>query len=493
MRHWVIRCGLIGLVVNGPGVLAGPDGASAAGRRPNAEIAKERVDRLERAVAAQQEKIDALEQRVEQRSAAPADAVRVEEIQRVVAELMADAEFREGLYPDVVQVGYDEGFYIKSSDEAFLLDITGMMQVRWIGTNRQTDTPWLPGRQKQDDINGFEVQYLVLNFDGYLHDPRLTYLVSVIGDTDQAHSWETYYAQVNYEVAEELVVSAGILDLPQGYNALTADHKQLFVDRSLAAETFGLCCSIGVAISGLLFDKLEYAVGVVNGVGNGADSPSQDGELDTNFAYAASLIYHLLGDGVADDETDLPCSKAPLWDVGINAAYNDDNGDGDSTFFYSIPDRIRGGRGIGGYAEADLTGTDYCQFGADTAFRYRGFSFTAEWYLRTIDGDSEFSDWELLTGRSDAMHYQGGYVQAGYFIIPRKLEAAARMGGIWDANGDNTWEYTFGVNYYPYQSHSFKIQADFTRIEEVPASSPNGNWFQNDETGMFRVAVQAAF
>ncbi len=451
-----------------------------------------RLNRLEALVESQQETIGALESKLDLAGSRDWDAARVEEIEKVVREVIADADFRENLYPDVMQVGYDNGFYIKSSDDTFLLNITGMMQVRWIGTNRQTDNRRLQGRNKQDDINGFEVQYMVLNFDGYIHTPKLTYLISVIGDTDQAHSWETYYAQVNYEVVEEFVVSAGILDLPQGFNALTADHKQLFVDRALAEETFGLGASIGVAISGLLFDKLEYAAGVFNGVGNPSDSPSRE-QLDTNFAYAASLIYHILGDGVGDDETDLPYSKDPLWDVGMSFAYNDDNGDDETSFFYTVPDRIRRGRGIGGYGEADLTGTDYFQFGAHTAFRYRGFSLTAEWYLRTVDSDDEWSEWQLLTGRSDSMHFQGGYVQAGYFIIPKKLEAAARMGGIWDADGDNGWEYTFGVNYYPFQSHSFKIQADFTRIEEAPLDSTNGNWFQNDETNMFRVALQAAF
>ncbi|MBN1341370.1 MAG: hypothetical protein JXQ73_01755, partial [Phycisphaerae bacterium] len=173
--------------------------------------------------------------------------------------------------------------------------------------------------------------------------------------------------------------------------------------------------------------------------------------------------------------------------------YNDDNGDHHTSAPYSIPDRVRRGRGIGGNATADLTGTDLLQLGADAAFRYRGFSVTAEYWLRSIDGDSEFSEWELLTGRSDSTHQQGGHIQAGYFVVPKKVEVAARLGGIWDNNGDNVWACTFGVNYFPWGSYNVMLQADFTRMAEAPSSSSSANWSQNDEVNMVRVQLQLLF
>ena len=124
--------------------------------------------------------------------------------------------------------------YIRTIEGTFLLNVTGMIQARWTASNRQTDNRRLRGRSKQDDVNGFEVQYLVLNFDGYVHDPRLTYLISVIGDTDQGHAWETYYASAAYAFADELVISAGILDLPQGFGNLSADNEQQFVQNLIA-------------------------------------------------------------------------------------------------------------------------------------------------------------------------------------------------------------------------------------------------------------------
>ncbi len=457
---------------------------------------QQRLDRLQTLVETQQQTINELESKLDVMSSDDWDAARIEEIKKVVREVMADADFRESLYPDVMQVGYDHGFYIKSSDEAFLLNISGVLQVRWTGTNRQTDNPRLTGRQKQDDINGFEIEKLFLTFAGHIHTDKLTYLITVMGDTDINHSWTTYYALVNYEIMEEFQVAAGLMDMPQGRQFMSWDSKLQFVDRSMVEEAFFLGQSIGVMAHGTLAKRLTYMAGVFNGVNNPSDSPSMD-ELDTNFSYAARLVGHILGEGidpVKDGESDLAYSKDPLLDAAVSMYYNDDNGDTNGPrLLYSIPDQIRRGRGIGGNADTDATGTDYLGFGADVAFRYRGFSATAEWYIRTVDGDDELSDWELFTGSSGSSHVQGAYVQAGYFIVPKKVEVAARMGGIWDNADDNTWEYTFGVNYYPFSSHNFKIQADFTRISESPITSDWINVTQNDEINMIRVQLQAAF
>ncbi len=474
----------------------------SAAENDGAQDLKSRLDRLQTLVEAQQQTINELESKLNLATSADWDAARVEEIKKVVREVMSDAEFRESLYPDVMQVGYDHGFYIKSSDEKFLLNISGMMKFRWTGTNRQTDNRRLVGRQRQDDINGFEIEQLFLTFAGHIHTDKLTYQITVMGDTDLEHDWTTYYAFVNYEVAKELQIRAGLMDIPQGRQFMSWDSRLQFVDRSMVEEAFFLGQSIGVMAHGTLFKRLSYMMGVFNGLNNPADSPSGEdpingAHLDTNFAYAARLVGHILGTGidpVTDGETDLAWSKDPKLDVAASFYFNDDNGDRNGPgLLYSIPDRIRSGRGIGGNATADATGTDYFGFGTDVAFRYRGFSATAEWFLRTVDGDSEFSQWELLTGRDDATHVQGGYIQAGYFIIPKKVEVAARMGGIWDNSDDNTWEYTFGVNYYPFSSHNLKIQADFTRISEASVDSTWINVNQNDEINMFRVQLQAAF
>jgi phosphate-selective porin OprO/OprP len=447
--------------------------------------------RLESLLQAQQAKINSLQSRISALDRESTDAARTAEVRAIVREMLSDSDFRESLYPDIQQVGYDKGFYIKSADETFLLNISGYIKFRYTGQNRQTDNPRLQGRQPQDDINAFEMEDIRLTFAGYIHSPRLTYRIEVTGDTDNAHDWRTTYAYATYEVAEELKVTAGVFKVAFGRQELVSKPYLQLIDRSLANETFTLNRSIGVLFHGTLAKRLSYLMSITNGFNDRDDSPSRE-QLDTNFAYAARLVAHILGKPIVT-ESDLNYSKDPQLETGLSFAYNDDNGDNRPSAFYSIPDRIRQGRGIGGNAMADLTGTDLLQFGADAAFRYRGFSLTAEYYLRSVDGDSEFSQWELRTGRHDSIHQQGGYVQAGYFIVPKKVEVAARIGGVWDNQDDNSWEYAFGVNYFPWSSYNVLLQTDFTRIDDVSADSNRANWSQNDEISMVRVQLQVKF
>ncbi len=455
----------------------------------NDQDLSQRVEQLEGLLKAQQQRIQSLEGEVSTLEERSADGARVAEVKRIVAELMSDGGFRESLYPDVQQVGYDRGFYIKSSDEKFLLKINGYMHFRWTGMARQTDDPTVVGRQKRDDINAFEIEDLFLTFGGHIHDPKLTYKIVVLGDTDSAHNWRTYNAYINYAAMPELQFTAGLVKLPFGRQELSSKSTLQFVDRSLANEFFNLDRSIALAVHGTIAKKLTYIAGIANGIANANDTIEQ---MDTNFIYGGRLIAHLLG-GPIMTESDLAFSKDPQLEVGMSMGFGDDNGDLNPGAWYSIPDRIRRGRGLGGTAVADLTGTDYFQFGADVAFRYRGFSATAEYWVRTIDGDSKYSQWELLTGRDDATHQQGGYVQVGYFVIPKKVEVAGRLGGVWDHGNDAAWEYAVGVNYFPFSTYNVLVQADYTRISESPCVSSSANWGLNDEVDMVRVQLQVKF
>jgi hypothetical protein len=489
----------IGLVVLAQSAVFGEEVALAIKDQEalKEQTTDQRIDQLQALIEAQRSRIESLRSQLEAAEQGSGDKVRVEEVRKIVRELLADGDFRESLYPEVTQVGYDKGFYIKSTEEDFLLRISGFMKVRYTGIERQNDNPRIQGRQPQDDVSGFQVNDLRLYFSGYIHSPKLTYMIIVEGPTRISHDWRTYRAEINYEVVEELQVLAGLMKVPFGRQWLVTKSELQFIDRSLANETFNSSDrSVGVQLHGTLARRLTYHMALTNGVQNPADSPvlnDQVAQLDTDFAYTARLVAHLLGGPIAN-ESDLAYSKDPQMEVGMSFLYSDNNGDiGGPGLFYGIPERIRSGRGIGGFGPSNSIGADMAMFGADYAFRYRGLSVTAEYFLRSVDSDSDYSQWFLRTTRNDSDHQQGGYVQAGYYIIPKKVEAVARLGGVWDIGDDNTWEYTFGANYYPFGNYNFLVQADFTHIDEAPTTSSSGNWSQNDNINMFRVQMQVRF
>lgn len=473
-------------------------GGPAAFGQENA-VATDRLDQLESLVKAQQQQIASLQQQVTSQQAGGVEQMRVEEIRRVVQELFRDPQFRDQL---PLNAGYDGGFFIRSGQD-FLLRINGMMQARYIfdcvsnGRNRDTGSP-LFGQRVDNDRSGLEFSRLRLAFSGYAWDPNFTYRIEL--RADQTENVSIYYAWMNYKFIEAANIRIGLYKLPFGRQETTSDQKLLLVDRSMANEVFNVGRSMGVMLHGALFDRrLEYGVSLSNGFKNNLDTvsnPDATNELDTNPAITARTVYHAMYDQLGKDfqsESDLEYHKKPALDFGASFAWNGDRGDRHNTNLpFAIPDNRR--VGPGGFALSSAYKSNITQFGLDAAFKYLGFSTQAEYFLRIIENQGRIaSPWFLNTGNNGNSHQQGGYWQAGYFIVPQKVELAARIGGIWDFNGDGLWEYAGGVNYY-IRGHNLKLQADVTRINEAPVrSSRLGYMNQNDDFTLFRVQLQAAF
>src|SRR5262249_51306668 len=145
---------------------------------------------------------------------------------------------------------------------------------------------------------------------------------------------------------------------------------------------------------------------------------------------------------------------------------------------------------------------DAYSYNAFVAGHYRGFGFLNEWWLRDLNNfrtapaglgniiyTSNFGN-SLFPANRGLIDY-GMTLQAGYFLIPRKLEVAARwawvrgQSGDINGNGRSTTrtvpgvagtgrvvdgafrnyheanEYTIGINYF-FKRHLWKWQTDFS-------------------------------
>ncbi len=508
----MVRCGTITAVVL---LLLGPVAAMASGPGDGAlasadrGVLKGQIDRLETLIDRQDQRLQRQDETIAelqkqvQRPDASLEAARVDQVRELVRQVLGDSEFRESLFPDTVQVGYDDGFYIRSADEQFGLYINGLLQVRYTYYNDQKRNRSVAVRQRFSDRSGIEVERMRLTFSGHLFGEDLTYEIAVQGDTDQANVWESECAFVNYRFADELNIAAGLMPIPFGrQNPSCDDTELLLVDRGMANAVFNLGDSIGVMAHGELLDgKLVYQVAVMNGFDNqtdifGLSDPVR--ELDQNPSVSARLLYKVMGE-IGTNESDLEYHEDPALDVALSFGYVDDNGDaGNAGILYAIPDFFRDG--FGGFADTDSHGTNIAQFGADLGFKWRGLSASAEYWLRMVDvSDTNLlglaAPYFLLTGDDDTSHQQGLQVQVGYFLIPKKLELAARVGAVWDIGpgSEGVWEYAGGVNYY-LQGTNVKLSADVTKINELPASDDDANFIDlNDDLTMFRVQLQVAF
>jgi phosphate-selective porin OprO/OprP len=104
--------------------------------------------------------------------------------------------------------------------------------------------------------------------------------------------------------------------------------------------------------------------------------------------------------------------------------------------------------------------------GFDSAFEWRGLYIQGEYFFGQADGKTTHN----------TLRSQGFYAQAGYFVLPKVLELAARYAYLnpdRDVTNDHWVESTGAVSWYIH-NHFLKIQADFTDIHKQAAISFNG-------------------
>lgn len=465
----------------------------------------EQLARLETLLAAQQQKIASLTEQVAAAETQDEDAARVEAMKQQIREVLSEQGFRESLMPAMVQAGYDKGFYIRSSDDKFLLKFKGRMQFRWTHyADQRTNAYQQPGLQR-NDRTGFDFQRVWLMFSGHLYSPDLTYEIRLRSDTGDSYDTLLREAYINYRFDDAFQFQAGYFKIAALQQRATSNGDLQFVSRSMTHAVFDFSRGIGVRFWGKLFEKrLEYFFDVLNSFnGTGQTISNDPAALDSNPAIALRLVWHALGEDPGKDlkaEADLEFHESPALDFAFHYGFNDDQGDRSTTAIpFPVPRRFR----TGGFGLTTTNGLQINQFGLASAFKWRGFSARGEYILRIVDprraGRTPFAPWWLMTQQGDTTVQHGAYVQAGYFLpipgLEKKLEAVARVGGISAlANGqEGAWEYAAGLNYY-IEGNNVKLQADVTKVTEVPITSSTSSLANvNDQPLIFRVQLQVQF
>jgi len=458
-------------------------------------VIEQRMAKMEEVLTQQRQEIETLRKQLSNQDEGRLNKARAEEIRQMVKDILSDEKFRNEIYQPTLQAGYDHGFFIRTADDAFYLKTRVRTQFRYTGQERQDRNRSVFTNQPVHDKSAFEWNRLRIYFTGWLWDKNLKYVFYLENSTNNGdNNVKLGDAYFEYEYCKDQKIQWGQFQIPfgkQGINAGT--FNQMFVDYSLAHAVFQAGPSLGVMPYGdVLNKKLTYRTGIFNGVNNAGDESSL---LDSKVAAVGRLEYHVLPGYDQVDESDLIYHEKPAMDIAGSVLYNQNDGDngggnGRRTLAYAVQDLIRAGRG--GYGNSPDLGSEYVQLGADTGFKYKGLSITGEYYFRNIRSEHEWSAWNRLTaGGRGTNSPQGGYVQAGYFIIPKKFEVAGRLGGVWGLGDDQTWEETLGVNYYIH-GQALKLSADITHIDEVPISNKTLDLTVNDkDVWIYRLQVQA--
>lgn len=367
-----------------------------------------------------------------------------------------------------VKVSFDNDFHLATEDNKFTMNIHGLFQPRFTEFVANSDAKALGASPTAD--SDFDIYLGRLAFSGSAFDPSIKYFVQFQGSTSSNTN------QVNFldwfaqkEFSPELSVQMGRSWTPYSYENFLNPGNFMLPDFSVAEYAFALSRSVNFEATGQA-GKLGYALMITNSV------PGLDAGAQENFNNKLGWIGHVQYDILAPygyQESDPTEATAPELTIWSSAAYNPVNAAS------ALSNQTAGDRTVG----------------ATTTVGFRDGWFSLQntgFYRRTLsDLEPNFNAW--------------GYAeQAGYYLVPKRLEIDGRISGVlWGApdfvaftpgSEVNTWysgpnfsfhrvvEHSVGLNYYLY-GHSAKLQTAYSYL--------TGNTFTGKGFAANRVWIQA--
>lgn len=321
--------------------------------------------------------------------------------------------------PPVV-AGYDPlvGAFIRTPDGRWELNPYAMIQI----------THTTAGRSEHVESTGFALHAAKLILHGHILDPSVTYHFQMnLGDGKVAA--EDVY--LHWAPTRTFALLVGQYEVAYNRQHITLEAYQELLERSIVDARFTLQRDIGaVAYLSDASHRFEATGGIWNGARQNAPND------DSSYLATLRLAYNPFGP-IAFREADLDHSPIPRLSLAAAGAYNPER-----TIAPVAP------------ATTSTTWSDTTQGVLESTLRWRGLSLTSELHARRYDDGK--ARWDT-----------GGFAQAGYFVVPSKVQVVARGAhviGTTVRDTDTVVEETAGINYY-IRGHRLKLQAEGSRLE----------------------------
>ena len=273
--------------------------------------------------------------------------------------------------------------------------------------------------QEPGKADGFDVRRARLDIKGNF-SPEWEYRLQ----TDFAINTKIFDAYFVYKPFDYLKITGGQFLIPNSLESTTSDSSLETIDRAQISGLVGRSKDalgeqngrdIGLQASGSLFKTasdrflLDYYLAYFNGQGINIT-----GDKNESKDIAARIVAH----------------PHQFLDFGISYSNGHDS--------WTTPARNQ----------------DQIRIGADVAINYNDFSLRAE-YLQAQQGTY------LVNGETKDLLKDGWYAQAGYFVVPKKLQFVAKY-DTFDPTKNNpkndiTSFYTLGANLYPNSFVKFQV------------------------------------
>ena len=438
-------------------------------------------------------------------------------------------ETKERLTRPTFNVEVNNGLNIQVG-ERFLLKLRLLAQARYSyatynsawGTVGDSRNPEILGGQVeyrairyQSNTSTFSVPRARLQFMGYAWDPDFRYNVSWAFDQT---SWDQEGGNGRARLLDAYIASWHIpwATLQLGQQRVWFNRSQIssiatstFADNMRVQNAFAanLINNRDVGIS-ILSDEDQYRVNYAFGIWNGAGpNLTRDGTsvsqtvlpptggggppaattrtynyntrfLNGEMMYTARLLYKIAGNP-GYGQGDILNSRAPQAAIAFGYAYNPGQNYLSSIRSDIVDRAYRQGVAKNGNGRLLAGGIyDFQTYEVDLIAKYQGWSLQSEGYYRhqrVRNSDSGTVPFDLNTIPApqflgppvDLGQAWGWYVQVGKYLIPRKLEVAARYGMMDPSTkqqDDLTKEFGVAINYSFDGTYNNRLVVDYSNI-----------------------------
>lgn len=357
------------------------------------------------------------------------------------------------------------------------LSISGYGLIRYMNQmpGEQTFIDHLGNERPVDNRHDLFSHRILIFLKGWAGTPKLIYnlILWTVNTTDQ----DAIFASLGYQFTRRFSIYAGINGTP-GTRSLQGSHPfWLGHDRVMADEFFRPYFSQALWTQGEIIPGLWYNAAVAN---NSSALGIKATQLDRHWSTGGSMWW-------------MPTTK----EFGPKGAYGDweDHEKIATRFGFSttqsreerFTDSVSGTTGNTTIKLADSvnvfeTGAlapgvtvdqvDYNILSLDAGMKYRSLFLQTEVYFRRLnrfiaDGALPLSE----------IFDKGFYVQASYYPIKKKLEVygvTSQIYGDKDHGFKNSSEYLAGMNYYPTNSRSHRLNFQVMDVNRSPVGSTFG-------------------
>jgi len=366
------------------------------------------------------------------------------------------SEVVEEKAPPTQRVSWKNGKTTFTLGDSFSLGMSTRIQVRYTHFFPDGEVQ-LPGTGNPgDSVGSFRIRRGKFKLAGWFYEPWMTYAFQAnfpgVISSNRGALLEDAYLNLDLSKGDRsFMVKLGQFKVPFGNQALSSSGSLQLVDRTVPIAEILHGRDIGLQVWGQFANKLEYRAGFFNGAGLTRKVNDND-----QFQYNAYLRFQPNGavamgkdSSALLSESDFETAKLgkPIYAFGF--AYEHNSTENTTSDLFKNQ-------------KTDL-------FVADAFFKYRGFSFIADYGWGTLKSQD-------ATERDVSVWF----VQGGYFLKKDTWEIAGRYSErdldilVDILSVEKLKELTGGINYY-YNKHKFKAQADFSRIETEGGGSPTVN------------------